>query len=1110
MTLTKYIDIEDRFFKDEENNIVCLTETHKKVEDIYISRKIKTLNSMRKKKDKKGGGIQILMPKMSEINLEKKENNNKDLLEIEGKIFGMKIKIIIVYFDANKNKRGKDRNIVLKDNIETIIENNKMEGLMIMGDFNGHIKEIDGRNEDDNGKMILKWTEKYKLKLLNLDEKCEGKFTRVRGEQKTTIDYVLVNEIIYERFDKMHIDEEKEIIEGSDHTLISVSLNIERSKNIKKAEWKEITYYLNTENEIESCIKELENKWKEGDKSNLQKRIDEITEQTENKLKKKKRIKIEGERKKIPVENKWVSDEIKKEIKKRREINRRRRHGKTKQETDRLTKAYNNQKLRVQRLVKEAKNQYEIKITTEIKQSINRGKDTWRHINKLSGRKQKDKDILDIYENGEKLGEIQAKEKIKEVWGNLFKAGRRELTPIHSGVWGPGKIEETMKKYEIQNREAREKGEKIWILQPKPRFKKENWEKETEKLKKKKAAGTTRIKAETYKKMAENQICSKAMIESLDGVLDEKDIPECWKISWMKLIKKINKPTAKDLRPITITNISYKIYMSFLRKEVEKHLEINGLIKDNQTGFSEGGRPEYNHFILQYLVERAHQKKEKLIVIALDFKKAFDSIDRRRLIEALIEYRINPYIIDLIAKIYSNDKTKICIGEEEIEIDINTGVKQGCTASTVFFKIITYIIMSKVEEKGIEYEVDGLNISTLFFADDSMALAKTEKAAKKNLEIIIEESKKFGLEINKEKSNIIIFNDEKDTREIDEIAITEKIKYLGLMIDNKKDMFKSQKKSMIEKAEKFEPNTYSTIKTSCNKMLIGKSYWKGIVIPTILYGAGLYNVTKKEITNLQTKENDCYRTILGAKRGTATSALRGEIGSSLMDTRFIESRLMLVKSILEGKNKLLKEVLKRVRKDKKNIWNKRLEEYLKLIHLKYEDLIKMSYEEIKRKVKEKDNEIWKKDLVEKNSLGRYRKYKTKIKQEDIYDNRYQSVLLFKLRTGTLELNIEKRHKGEDTTCDLCRTGEETDIHFMLECNRLDDKRNKKLIEEYKGKDKDETLEKMLFRKKGIENVKKMINDMWRKREIIRKKLEKEKKSEIGPNRLTNGVQTQGI
>ena len=174
------------------------------------------------------------------------------------------------------------------------------------------------------------------------------------------------------------------------------------------------------------------------------------------------------------------------------------------------------------------------------------------------------------------------------------------------------------------------------------------------------------------------------------------------------------------------------------------------------------------------------------------------------------------------------------------------------------------------------------------------------------------------------------------------------------------------------------------------------------------------------------------------------------------------------------------------------MWNKKLEEYLRIIDLKYEDLIGMSYEEIKRKVKEKDTEIWKKDIIEKSSLNRYRKYKTKIKQEDIYDNRYESVLLFKLRTGMLELNSEKRHKGEDTTCDLCKAGEETDIHFMLECNRLNDKRDKRVIEKCNGKNKEETLSNMLFKKNFIEEVKKMINGMWRKRESIRKKMKKEK------------------
>ena len=97
-----------------------------------------------------------------------------------------------------------------------------------------------------------------------------------------------------------------------------------------------------------------------------------------------------------------------------------------------------------------------------------------------------------------------------------------------------------------------------------------------------------------------------------------------------------------------------------------------------------------------------------------------------------------------------------------------------------------------------------------------------------------------------------------------------------------------------------------------------------------------------------------------------------------------------------------------------------------------------------------------------------------------------------MRTGTLELNIEKRHKGEDTTCDLCKAGDETDIHFILECNRLDDKRDKKLIEKYKGKDKDETLEKMLFKKKGIENVKKDDKQLVEKKRNYKEKNRKRK------------------
>ena len=257
LTISKFVDIEENFFRKEEVNIVCLTETHKRVEDIYISSKINTFNVMRKKKDKKGGGIQVLLSNMSEIVLEKKANNNRDMLELEGKIHGMRMKMVVVYFDANKDEGGRSRNRKLRSDIERIMENNKMEGLMIMGDFNGHLKMIDGKDDDENGKMILEWIEKYKLIMLNLEDRCEGIYTRIRGEQKTTIDYVLVNDRVYEDFRHMHIDEEKEIIDGSDHTLITVDLEVQKSMGKNKTRWKDVIYYSDKEEVIKECVQEL-------------------------------------------------------------------------------------------------------------------------------------------------------------------------------------------------------------------------------------------------------------------------------------------------------------------------------------------------------------------------------------------------------------------------------------------------------------------------------------------------------------------------------------------------------------------------------------------------------------------------------------------------------------------------------------------------------------------------------------------------------------------------------------------------------------------------------------------------------------------------------------
>ena len=184
--------------KKNDFNILCITETHHRWEKIHIDKKLENFTSMREEKERKGGGLQILMRKDKKVNFIKNKSISREILDIEGKCYGIEMKIILVYFDVRKDKAGKEANDKIRKEIENKIENNKKEGLMILGDFNAHLEILDGRKEDENGKMINKWLNNYDLVLMNGDIKCKGTYTRTLGKQKTAIDMVIMNSTMYE------------------------------------------------------------------------------------------------------------------------------------------------------------------------------------------------------------------------------------------------------------------------------------------------------------------------------------------------------------------------------------------------------------------------------------------------------------------------------------------------------------------------------------------------------------------------------------------------------------------------------------------------------------------------------------------------------------------------------------------------------------------------------------------------------------------------------------------------------------------------------------------------------------------------------------------------
>ena len=110
--------------------------------------------------------------------------------------------------------------------------------------------------------------------------------------------------------------------------------------------------------------------------------------------------------------------------------------------------------------------------------------------------------------------------------------------------------------------------------------------------------------------------------------MEEGIIPKGWKISKTVMILKTKQPEPKDHRPIALTNVGYKIFMSLVKDKIVEHIMQAEEQSEFQSGFTGDRRLEDNLFILRYCIEGSYKRGKPLFVMAIDFAKAFDSVNR--------------------------------------------------------------------------------------------------------------------------------------------------------------------------------------------------------------------------------------------------------------------------------------------------------------------------------------------------------------------------------------------------------------------------------------------------------------------------------------------------
>ena len=92
------------------------------------------------------------------------------------------------------------------------------------------------------------------------------------------------------------------------------------------------------------------------------------------------------------------------------------------------------------------------------------------------------------------------------------------------------------------------------------------------------------------------------------------------------------------------------------------------LISVNQIGFQKGKRTTDHIFVLRTLIDKTvEHEKRKLFVAFIDFRKAYDSINRNDLFFKLKQMEIRGLFLDNLKSLYSSIKYCVKIGKGYID-----------------------------------------------------------------------------------------------------------------------------------------------------------------------------------------------------------------------------------------------------------------------------------------------------------------------------------------------------------------------------------------------------------------------------------------------------------
>ena len=339
------------------------------------------------------------------------------------------------------------------------------------------------------------------------------------------------------------------------------------------------------------------------------------------------------------------------------------------------------------------------------------------------------------------------------------------------------------------------------------------------------------------------------LVEIFNNSLFFGTLCKTWKEVIVKLIyKKGDSNVLGNWRPISLTNVDYKIFMKILARRLKSKFE--NLILNSQKC----GLPNRNIADLLRNINAAYEyslgKKLPLLILSLDQEKAFDMVSHSFLFKILHIFRIKANYIQIIRNLYTEAKARIMInGKLSKEVELKRGLKQGCPLSMLLYAVIADPLARKIECDPIikPIKIGNIYVKTQQYADDMNILTTDTPSIRRTFMILDKFKRATGQKINKEKSKILCCSDKLwDVLRKSEFKnmVERQIKILGQKFGQN-----MVQKTWEEKIGKIKKLLH--LHRDRNLTWIGKTlFLESVVVNLFLYNARIINVPKNIINNL--------------------------------------------------------------------------------------------------------------------------------------------------------------------------------------------------------------------------------------------------------------------